>query len=41
MAAARKYEGLFILDTAGREESVKDIIDKGNDAGSIHMLLPN
>ena len=28
MAAARKYEGLFILDTAGREESVKDIIDK-------------
>ena len=28
MAAARKYEGLFILDTAGREETVKDIIDK-------------
>ena len=28
MAAARKYEGLFILDIAGKEESIKDIIDK-------------
>lgn len=26
--AARKYEGLFILDIAGKEESIKDIIDK-------------
>jgi ribosomal protein S6 len=24
----KKYEGLFILNTAGREEGVKDIIDK-------------
>jgi len=24
----KKYEGLFILDTAGKEETVKDIIDK-------------
>ena len=24
----KKYEGLFILDTAGREEGVKDAIDK-------------
>ena len=24
----KRYEGLFILDTAGKEESVKDIIDK-------------
>ncbi len=28
MAAARKYEGLFILDVAGKEETVKDVIDK-------------
>ena len=28
MAAARKYEGLFILDIAGKEETVKDVIDK-------------
>jgi len=24
----KKYEGLFILDTAGREEGIKDAIDK-------------
>lgn len=24
----KKYEGLFILDTAGKEEGIKDIIDK-------------
>ena len=24
----KKYEGLFILDTAGKEEGVKDAIDK-------------
>ena len=24
----KKYEGLFILDTAGKEEAAKDIIDK-------------
>src|SRR5687767_11318370 len=24
----KKYEGLFILDTAGKEESIKDAIDK-------------
>ncbi len=24
----KRYEGLFILDTAGKEEAVKDIIDK-------------
>jgi ribosomal protein S6 len=24
----KKYEGLFVLNTAGREENVKDIIDK-------------
>lgn len=24
----KEYEGLFILDTAGKEETVKDIIDK-------------
>ena len=24
----KKYEGLFILNTAGKEENVKDIIDK-------------
>lgn len=24
----RKYEGLFILDTAGKEEGIKDVIDK-------------
>lgn len=24
----RKYEGLFILDTAGREEGLKDTIDR-------------
>jgi ribosomal protein S6 len=24
----RKYEGLFILNTAGREEGLKDIIDR-------------
>ncbi len=24
----KRYEGLFILDTAGKEETVKDIIDK-------------
>ena len=24
----KKYEGLFILDTAGKEESAKDVIDK-------------
>ena len=24
----RKYEGLFILDTAGKEEGIKDAIDK-------------
>jgi ribosomal protein S6 len=24
----KKYEGLFILDTAGKEEGVKDVIDK-------------
>jgi ribosomal protein S6 len=24
----KRYEGLFILDTAGKEEGVKDIIDK-------------
>lgn len=24
----KRYEGLFILDTAGKEESVKDVIDK-------------
>jgi ribosomal protein S6 len=24
----KRYEGLFILDTAGKEESAKDIIDK-------------
>ncbi len=23
-----KYEGLFILDTAGKEEGIKDVIDK-------------
>lgn len=23
-----RYEGLFILDTAGKEEAVKDVIDK-------------
>jgi len=24
----KRYEGLFILDTAGKEENVKDVIDK-------------
>ena len=24
----KRYEGLFILDTAGKEETIKDIIDK-------------
>ena len=24
----KRYEGLFILDTAGKEESAKDVIDK-------------
>ncbi len=24
----RKYEGLFILDTAGKDEGIKDVIDK-------------
>lgn len=24
----KRYEGLFILDTAGKEEGVKDVIDK-------------
>jgi ribosomal protein S6 len=24
----KRYEGLFILDTAGKEEGIKDIIDK-------------
>ncbi len=24
----KRYEGLFILNTAGKEESIKDIIDK-------------
>ena len=24
----KRYEGLFILDTAGKEESIKDAIDK-------------
>jgi len=24
----KKYEGLFILDTAGKEEAIKDVIDK-------------
>src|SRR4030095_9346350 len=24
----KKYEGLFILDTAGKEEGIKDVIDK-------------
>jgi ribosomal protein S6 len=24
----KRYEGLFILDTAGKEESIKDVIDK-------------
>src|SRR4051812_3575019 len=24
----KKYEGLFILDTAGKEETIKDAIDK-------------
>lgn len=24
----KRYEGLFILDTAGKEESIKDTIDK-------------
>jgi small subunit ribosomal protein S6 len=24
----KRYEGLFIVDTAGKEETVKDIIDK-------------
>lgn len=24
----KRYEGLFILDTAGKEETVKDVIDK-------------
>jgi|ERR1051326_88973 ribosomal protein S6 len=24
----KKYEGLFILDTAGKEEGIKEIIDK-------------
>jgi ribosomal protein S6 len=24
----KRYEGLFILDTAGKEEGVKDLIDK-------------
>ena len=24
----KRYEGLFILDTAGKEESVRDIIDR-------------
>ena len=26
--AVRRYEGLFILNTAGKEEGVKDMIDK-------------
>ncbi len=26
--AVRKYEGLFILDLAGKEETLKDVIDK-------------
>ena len=26
--AVKRYEGLFILDTAGKEEGVKDAIDK-------------
>jgi len=26
--AVRKYEGLFILDLAGKEEAIKDVIDK-------------
>ncbi|PYJ80279.1 MAG: 30S ribosomal protein S6 [Verrucomicrobia bacterium] len=24
----KKYEGLFILDTAGKEEGIKDVLDK-------------
>jgi len=24
----KRYEGLFILDTAGKEEGIKDLIDK-------------
>ena len=24
----KRYEGLFILDTAGKEEGIKDVIDK-------------
>ena len=24
----KKYEGLFILNTAGKEEGIKDVIDK-------------
>ena len=24
----KKYEGLFILDTAGKEEGIKDVIDR-------------
>ena len=24
----KRYEGLFILDTAGKEEAIKDVIDK-------------
>jgi small subunit ribosomal protein S6 len=24
----KRYEGLFILDTAGKEETIKDVIDK-------------
>lgn len=27
----KKYEGLFVLNTAGREEGVKDLIDKISD----------
>ena len=24
----KKYEGLFVLNTAGKEEGIKDVIDK-------------
>jgi ribosomal protein S6 len=27
----KRYEGLFILDTAGKEEGLKDVIDKISD----------
>ena len=28
MNAMKKYEGLFILNTSGREEGVKEVVDK-------------